>query len=140
MKVKRQSEISSASLAGTATNNIETPTHLGAVTPGVQPHQGSWRKGSVWDERGKQRERGSIPRWGFNGVAIGGGDWSLSTLSGGGHTRRTSFFQSSGFTPILSNLSTSSSFPSNAASHSFLLPSSEDMVVLLHFRLLCVVG
>ena len=104
MKVKRQSEISSASLAGTATNNSETPTHLGAVTPGVQPYQGSWREGSVRGMREESREIGvQSHAGGFNGVP--GGDWSLSTLSGGGHKRRTGLFQSSGFSSIVQLLS-----------------------------------
>jgi len=122
MKVKRQSEISSASLAGTATNNSETPTHLGAVTPGVQPYQGSWREGSVRGMREESREIGvQSHAGGFNGVVVTG----VSAHSAEGGT---------------SDAQDSSSLLVSAASYSFSPSSEPDMVVLLHFRLLCVVG
>jgi hypothetical protein len=92
MKVKRQSEISSASLAGTATNNSETPTHHGAVTRGVQPHQVQCARGVCWMREEREKGVQSHAAWGFNQLVLqsGVGDWSLSTLSRGGHKRRTS--------------------------------------------------
>jgi hypothetical protein len=135
----KDSQISSASLAGTATNNSETDTHLGAVTRGAQPHQVQGARG-VCGMREKSRERGSIPRWGGSMVLQSGVVTGVSAHSAeGGHKRRTAL-KSFGFTPILSNLSTSSPFPDIAALYSFFPSSEPDMVVLLHFRLLCVVG